>query len=331
MAFFHNGTMTGVPMTMGTFLNQGEAVCDAGQVIAAENLLKAVEAQIFKRPTPPLKSGLLIYRKLDAGAWARSTSFMTMDGSAEMRPIGGKANDLPMAIIGLDEKVSPVRDFGVAYGYDRKELIIATKLNIPLDGDKALMCMQAYETRVDELAAIGDKSLGIVGILSGGNGIPRESRSTTIDEGSSASDILKLLNDIETSVVDNTNETASPDTIALPLLAHNYIAQTLMNSAGGSKTIKQVFLENSPNIRQIIPWNRCKNAGSKVKDAANRHAMVCLKALDPLICRQQIPEAFTPTLPQQVGLSVVVNCVASIGSVEIIQPKAISIFEFPAS
>lgn len=330
MAFYGN-TVSGVPLHMDAFLNQGGVVCDAGQVLAASTALKSVEAQIFENPAPPLKSGLIVARKMDAGAWARTTAFRTMDGSARMKPVGGAAADLPRVAFGLDEKVSPVRDFGVAFSYTRKDLIIAAKEGIPLDTTEAMLCGKAYELQVDDCASVGYKELGIIGVLSEGNGIPRNNSSVVIAAGTSPEDILKFLADLETAVIDQSNETMAPNTIALPLKVHQYISHTLMNSSGGSKTIKTTFLENSGYIDQIIPWDRCKQAGSPVKGTTNKHLALCCRRLDPTILRQQIPEALTTLPPQMVGLDTVVNCVASIGSVEIIQPKAVAIFEFPSS
>ncbi len=325
MPQFYNHIVNGAPLDLGAFLG---AACDAGQVLAAAEALKSVEARLFERPVPPLKSSLLVFRKFDAGAWATHTSFMTLDKAAKMKRTGGLANDAERVVIGTSEKTSPVHEFGVAYGYGRKELAIAAKLGMALDDIKARVAMEAYETCVDELACYGDQGAGLTGLLSPGNGVPRINSTTAIDSSSTPLEIMRLLNDAASSVVLHTEERVTPDTLALPLKAYQYIFSTPFSTTD-SRSILTVFLTNNPYIRQVIPWNRLAAKGDPVKDKANRHLLLVMRRLDETICRQQIPEPFMMLDPQVAGTETVINCVASIGSVEIIQPKGICLYQFP--
>ena len=140
--------------------------------------------------------------------------------------------------------------------------------------------------------------------------------------------LLRLLNDAASSVVLHTEERVTPDTLALPLKAYQYIFSTPFSTTD-SRSILTVFLTNNPYIRQVIPWNRLAAKGDPVKDKANRHLLLVMRRLDETICRQQIPEPFMMLDPQVAGTETVINCVASIGSVEIIQPKGICLYQFP--
>lgn len=317
----------GEPLNMGRFLNSRGSACDEGQVLVANTALKAVENTIFERPYPPLKSAQLIFRKMDAGAWATSTAYHQMDGSAKMVAIGGLAGDLPEASAGMDEKVQPVREFGTAYGFGRKELIHAAKMGIPLDSLKARMCMRAYEELLDKLAAHGDLSLGIKGLLT--LGLPRDSIATGIDSGSTNASILAMLNDVASRVPDRTNEAARPNVLVLPIKQRDYLANTPYNTGGDARSILQVFLQNNEYITEVVAWTQLKAAGKTgVGTGGNDHVMAVMR-YDEMCLRQQIPEPFTPLEPQMHGTRTVVNCVASIGGVECPYPEENQIIDFP--
>ena len=330
MAEYIPHAVDGIPLVMAAWLNArntGAAACDAGQVLAASEALKSVEAQLFAQPEPPLKSAQIIPRKFDAGAWATSTSFFTVEGQAQMLPVADMGNDRPEASFGLNEDSSPVREFGNAYGYGRKELIYAAKLGVPLDAIKARLCMRAYELLVDQLAATGDSPLKLKGLLNN-TLIPRESSAVGIDSGSSNTDILRLLNEIAGRVPDRTDEVGMPDMLVLPLLQRDYIANTPFNSSSNGDSILQVFLKNNEYIKQVVSWKRLKAAGRTPKGGAANHVIYC-GSFDEMVLRQQIPEPLNTMGPQMQGSRTITNCYASIGSVEVIRPKELQLYEIP--
>jgi hypothetical protein len=324
------GTPINSPAAMAHFLNSRGSVCDDGQVLAASNALKSVEAAIYMRQFAPLKSEMLIPRKFDAGAWATRTAYTTMDGQAEMVPLAGLADDIPEAGFGTGEEDQPVHEFGVAYGFGRKEQIYAAKLGLTLDATKAMLCMQAYHTRLDKLAVYGDSSLNLKGLLSGGTSIPRDHSSVAIDASSSNAEILALLTEVAFAPEAATDENCIADTLVLPLKQFQYISRTVYADAGGTDTILEVFRKAAPHIKRVVPWNRFRAAGITPKGAsAANHVLGAWKTGDMTILRQQIPEPFLTLAPQMHGTRTIINCVASIGGVEVIQPKAIALVEIP--
>lgn len=297
------------------------AEADANQANAAARELLSVEQTLFKAPYPPLGSERVVPRKLDAGEWAAQTGYRTMDGGGKMTPISGAANDYPEVAVGTDQTLSPVREFGISYGYTRTEMLQAARLGMPLDATKAQVAQRAYEELVDEMAWTGDQKLGIKGLKSylGGSGIKTKSTAAALSTLTN-DQILTFLNDLFADVADATNDARSADTLVLPTKVRDFLTTRRMGDGDGTLTVMQFFMANSPYCKNVITWNRLKNGGDDFK-GTSQHVLLAGK-IDPMVLRQQIPQAFMMHEPEVQMTRTVVPCSARIGSVEVIEPKS---------
>lgn len=342
MAFYFNTyTEGGQALDMRAVLSQivrGAAAdgrgptVDDGQVLAAAEQLKAVEARLYEASAKPLKSELVIPRKFNAGQWAISTAYRTLTGSAKMVPTSGLGDGLPEAAAGIEEYSEPVHEFGNGYGYSNREMWQAAHMGIPLDDTKARLCMRAYEELVDLMAALGYADLKIHGLLNSpalDNGTRRQMSDITISPNTSNSQIVSFLHAIMGLIEDRTNEAEKPDCLVMPTKCRRYLASQPYSDQD-TRSILEVLVANSDFLRStddVISWNRFKSAGRQ-KAGTARHIIGAWRR-DELVLRQQIPLAFTPEEPITKGRRVITNCVALIGGVEVIQPDAIQLMEIP--
>ena len=336
MALYYGKYMDGgVPGDVGAFLRG--AACDAGQVLAASEQLKAVEAQLYQASKKPLKSEQLIFRKLNAGEWATSTAYRTLTGAADFKPTAGLADNLPEAEIGINETSQPVHEFGNAYGFTMREMVIAAKLGLSLDATKAMICMRAYEEKVDKLAVDGDLSLGLNGLTTIAEiNANRKASSIGIGPNSTPAQILQLLTNCLSIIVARTEEAEEPDCLVMPTKQRDYIANTVFGTSGPERSILEVLVQNSTYLSSaadVFSWNRFKNKGATVQDAdagtTSTNHLIGAWRRDELVLRQQIPKVFTPEEPVVQGRRWVTNCCALIGGVEAINPDAVQLYEVP--
>lgn len=297
------------------------AECDANQALAAARELTSVEQTLFTAPYPPLGSERVVPRYFGAGEWAAATGYRTMDKGGKMTPISGAASDFPEVAIGTDLTLSPVREFGISYGYTRVELLQAAKQGIPLDATKATVAQRAYEELVDEMAWSGDQKLGLKGLKSylGGDGIKTKSTAAALSTLTN-DQILTFLNDLFADVADATNDARSADTLILPTKVRDFLTTRRMGAGDGTLTVLQFFLANSPYCKNVVTWNRLKNGGDNFK-GTNQHVALAGN-ISPQVLRQQIPQAFMVHEPEMQMTRTVVPCSARIGSVELIEPKS---------
>lgn len=294
---------------------------DAAQALAGAKELTSVEQTLFKSPYPPLGSEKVVPRKFDAGAWAAETGYRTMNEGGKMTPVSGASTDFPEVAVGTDLTYAPVRNFGISYGYDRVELLQASHMGIPLDSAKAQVCQRAYEELVDELAWTGDQKLGVKGLKSylGSSGIKTKSTAAALSTLTN-DQILAVLNDLFAGVADATNDARAADTLILPTKVRDYLSTRRIGAGDGTLTLLQAFLANSPYCKAVVTWNRLKNGGDDFKGTLQHVALA--GKIDPMVLRQQIPEAFMTHEPQRQMTRLVVPCTARIGSVEVIEPKS---------
>lgn len=328
----------GTPVSLAQFFQRNKASCDEGQLLAASEQLKSVSEQLYQASKKPLMSEQLIFRKMDAGRWATRTAYRTMTGAATLVPTAGLAGNLPEAALGIDETDQPVVEFGNAYSFTIRELIIAAKLGIPLDATKAMICMRAYEEKVDKLSVDGDPSLNLMGLLT----IPainanRKASSIEIGPNSSPAQIVQLLTGTLSMIVTRTNEAERPDCLVLPTKQREYIANTTFNSSGSERSILEVVVKNSQYLRSeddVFSWERLSGKGAQVAaddgTLSNNHVIGAWRR-DELVLRQQIPQPLEPEEPVMQARRWVTNNCALIGGVESITPAAVQLVEVPNS
>ena len=269
---------------------------DAAQSMFIERQLEYVEAEILRQPYPDLLARQLVPVSHRANAGAETISYRTYDRVGVAQRIKSYADNIVRADVSAKEDRVPIHGYGIGYGYSNQEMRAAAFAGTPLDSEKALAARQGFELRVDMIGASGNGE-GLYGLLNLPNAnvytVPADGTgSSALWTAKSAALILRDMNGLSGKSISLTNGIERPDTLVLPLDQYTLIATTPWATTASDTTILEFFLKNSPWVKSVIPWYRCKAAGSGSTDR-----MVAYRR-DPSKLRLEIPMEYQLNQPQ---------------------------------
>ncbi len=299
-----------------------------GRHDSAENLhfareLEQVRAKSSDIKYAELKGRMLVPVDNSVDTGAENITYNQYDKFGVAKIIANYATDFPRANVKGTQFTQAIKGIGSSYGYSIQEIRAAAFANKPLEQRLADAARKMIEDKIDSIAAVGDSANGLQGLLAvtnaqtytvpnGGGGTPDFASKTPLE-------ILKDLNGITHSIVVNTLEVEKPDTIILPLAQFADVSTRPMFSTGGSDvTVLKYFLQNTPYIKQVVPWNKAAGAG-----VASADRMVCYRK-DPDALVLVIPQEFEQFPPEQKGMLVKTACHARCGGLQVFYPLSIA-------
>lgn len=291
---------------------------DAAESMFFDRQLEFIKTQVYPVLYPELKARQLLPVN-SVGDGVDTITYREEDGFGLAALITDYADDLPYADVKGTEVSQKVRDLGVAFRYSVKELRSAARLGIDLPGKKAMMARRATELKLDAIASSGDTVGGLTGIL---NSSAISAASVANPGGGTtwatktADQILTDLNEPVATIRDATNGVHGGNlTFVVPEAQYTILAQKRIPDMNNT-TILDFFLRNSPFVREVIPWYRCKTAG-----AASADRMLVYER-NPDVVTLEIPSEFEIMEPQARGMSFVVPCRLVTAGCLIYRPKA---------
>ncbi len=294
---------------------------DAAENVFIERKLEYVKSKVYEQPYPEFLGRQLVPVSHEVPAGAETIKYDIFDKVGMAQRIRSYSDNLPRADVKVREERSPVHGYGIAYGYSNRELRASLMANVNLDAKKANAARFGFELAVDVIAA-GGNSEGLLGLLT----LPNANAYTVPADGTGASalwtaktpdQIIRDLNGVSNKSVGLTNGIEMPDTLLLPIDQYNYVASTPRASVSDT-TILKFFLGASPFVKTVIPWFRCKGAGSGGTDR-----MVAYKR-SPDKLTFEIPMEFTQQPPQLRNLAVDVPCEGEVGGVIAPYPMSVT-------
>ncbi len=294
---------------------------DAAENAFIERKLEYVKAKVYEQPYPDLLGRQMVPVSHEVPAGAETIKYDIFDKVGLAQRIRSYSDNLPRANVKVREERSPVHGYGIAYGYSNRELRASILANVNLDAREASAARFGFELAVDVVAAFGN-SEGLLGLLT----LPNANIYTVPADGTGPSShlltktpdqIIRDLNGVSNKSVGLTNGIEMPDTLALPIDQYNYIAST-PRSANSDTTILKFFLGANPFVKTVIPWYRCKGAGSGGTDR-----MLAYKR-SPDKMTLEIPMEFTQQPPQLRNLAVDVPCEGEVGGVICPYPMSVT-------
>lgn len=295
---------------------------DANESVFFLRELDFIKSKSYDVQYPELKARSLIPVSFEAGPGAESITYEQYDQVGMAKIIASYADDLPRADVKGKEFTSRIRSLADSYGYNLQEIRNAKMAGKPLEQKKANAAKRAMEQLVDKIAAVGDADHGLLGLVNH----PNISTTTFAADGTGASilwstktpvQILRDLNKAANFIVENTKEVEQPNTMIMPVEKYNFIKSTMIGD-NADKSILKAFLENNDYIKEVIPWNKLKNAGVG-------------GVIDRLIAYDKNPEKLTLEIPQDFeqldveprGLEFITACHARCGGVIIYYPLSV--------
>jgi hypothetical protein len=207
-----------------------------------------------------------------------------------------------------------------------QELRAAQMANVALEQRRAAAVRRAYEEKVEQVALFGESSVSLAGFFN----------NSTVDvlaadkwftgataTGTTAQDMLALLNQGVTAIINGSNMKEQPDTILMAWEDYNVVSTT-RNSDSSDVTVLEYFLRTNPFIRNVEPINQLDADKSEL----TKNRMVIYKR-DPGKVQLHIPQPLELFPPQQRGLEFIVPAHARVGGVALYYPKSVIYVQAP--
>jgi hypothetical protein len=192
-----------------------------------------------------------------------------------------------------------------------------------LEQRRANAVRRAYEEKVQEIAYFGDSASGMKGFFNNDQ-VDKLVPDKWFDTGAVTTDeMLALLNEVPTRLVQNSNMKEMPNTMLVPYNVYRIISTT-PRSTTSDTTVMEFFLRTNPMISAIEPINELeasKSGGALSKD----RVVVYDRSPDKLQLHIPQPLEFLPPLRQALEFTVAAH--ARIGGLSLYYPKSAMVLE----
>jgi hypothetical protein len=189
--------------------------------------------------------------------------------------------------------------------------------NIALEQRRAADVRRAYEEKVEDVAMFGESSVGLAGFFNNSTVDVVAADKWFTDSGTTAQEMLELLNYGVSAIINASQMKETPDTILMAYEDYNKVSTT-RNSDSSDVTVLEYFLRTNPYIRNVEPINQLDAS----KGALNTNRMVVYKR-DPEKLQLHIPQPLELFPPQQRGLEFIVPAHARVGGLALYYPKSV--------
>jgi len=258
---------------------------EVGLFLARE--LETILARTFEVEYADIKYSMVIPVSSEVGNGADSYTYRVFDKQGSMKVIGDKAKDLPRADVLRKEITHPVRSVGSSFAYTVQETRAAAMVpGMNLEQRRANAVRRAYEEKMQEIAYFGDAPSGMKGFFNNNqvDKIVPDHWFDTVDV--TTDEMLQLLNETPTRLVQNSNMKEMPNTMLVPYDVYRIISTT-PRSTTSDTTVMEFFLRTNPMITAIEPINELeasKSGGFLTKDR--------------IICYDRSPDKLQMHIPQ---------------------------------
>ena len=286
--------------------------------------LETILARAFEVEYADIKYSTVIPVSSEVGTGADSFTYRVFDKQGSMKVIGDKAQDLPRADVLRKEVTHPVRSLGASFAYTVQETRAAAMVpGMNLEQRRANAVRRAYEEKVQEIAYFGDAPSGMKGFFNN-NQVDKLVPDHWFDTADITTDeMLQLLNEPATRIVQNSNMKEMPNTMLVPYNAYRIISTT-PRSATSDTTVMEFFLRTNPMITAIEPINELE--ASKSGGALSKDRIITYdRSPDKLQLHVPQPLEFLPPLRQSLEFSVAAH--ARIGGLALYYPKSAIVLE----
>ena len=295
---------------------------EVGIFLARE--LETILARSFEVEYADIKYSSLIPISTEVGTGADSYTYRVFDKQGSMKVIQDKAQDLPRADVLRKEVTNPVRSLGASFGYTIQETRAASMVpGMNLEQRRANAVRRAYEEKVQDIAFFGDAPSGMKGFFNSDQIDTIVPNKWFTDSGTTTDEMLTLLNEPATRLVNGSNMKEQPNTMLMPYEVYRIISTTPRSSTSDT-TVMEFFLRTNPFITAIEPINELdpdKSGGNLDKDTI----VVYDRSPDKLQLHIPQPLEFLPPVRQALEFTVASH--ARIGGTAIYYPKSVIVMK----
>ena len=295
---------------------------DVGLFLARE--LETVLSRVFEVSYADIKYSLLFPISNEVGNGQDSYTYRVFDKQGSMKIIGDRAQDLPRADVLRKEVTQPVRSIGGSFAYTVQETRAAALVpGMNLEQRRANAVRRAYEEKMQQIAYFGETASNMKGFFNN-NQVDKIVPDKWFDSSTITTDeMLELLNEVPTRLVQNSNMKEMPDTMLVPYNVYRIIS-TRPRSTQSDTTVMEFFLRTNPMITSIEPINELeatKSSGYLGKDRC------IVYRRDPDKLQLHIPQPLEFFPPERRGLEYSVAAHARVGGLSLYYPKSAMVME----
>ncbi|MCA9508970.1 MAG: DUF2184 domain-containing protein [Myxococcales bacterium] len=281
------------------------------QTVFLKEQLNHVLNLAFGETFPALKARNFIPVNRSIPQAAETVSARIWDTYGEAKVLSPNADDFPSVSVGQREAFAPIKSLGCFFEYSLLELRRSQLAGTGLDAKLATAARQTIESKIDKLAVNGDGRVGIKGLCNH-DGIAKHNLAKWFDDKGKAlrpsEQMLADVNQLVSSIAEDTNNVLLPDTLLLPVKHFAFLAQTPY-SPHSQVTILNYLLSNNPYIKNVDSWVHLRDK-------------CILYPRTPQALEMYIPLEFEMLEPQAVGMNIRIHCHARFGGVQVYTPKA---------
>jgi hypothetical protein len=295
---------------------------EVGLFLARE--LETILARAFEVEYADIKYSSVIPVSSEVGNGADSFTYRVFDKQGSMKVIGDKAKDLPRADVLRKEVTHPVRSLGSSFAYTVQETRAAAMVpGMNLEQRRANAVRRAYEEKVQEIAYFGDSPSGMKGFFNN-NQVDKLVPDHWFDTADITTDeMLQLLNEPATRIVQNSNMKEMPNTMLVPYNVYRIISTT-PRSTTSDTTVMEFFLRTNPMITAIEPINELE--AGKSGGALSKDRVICYdRSPDKLQLHLPQPLEFFPPVRNELEFTVAAH--ARVGGLALYYPKSAIVLE----
>jgi hypothetical protein len=279
-----------------------------------------IEPTIYEVKYRDLKYAECIPVSSEAGPWADSITYETLDSRAKAEFVAAGAGTMPLADISMTRSSSLVQHGALGYKYSLQELRVAQHLNRDLDTRRAAAVRRGVEELAQRTALLGSVPHGLPGFLNNA-AIPQASAATGTWSGATADQIINDVNDLLESIWTTSAEVEIPDTLLVPPEQFAILARRLVG-AEHNRTLLEVLMKQNIYFAETGMDLQIKSlAELRLIGSGTTDRMVAYrKSPDVLTFHFPMPLQFVA--PQPVLLDVIVPGEFRLGGTEVRYPIA---------
>lgn len=287
---------------------------DANETVFFARQLEYVKARTYDVLYAELSAFRLFPISTEAGPGAKSITYRSFDSVGKAKIIAGHANDLPRVDVTAKEFPSPVRSIGASYGWSLQDIRSAMMAGVSLEARKAMAAVKAHNQEINRIAWFGDEEYGLPG-LQGNSDITPSAALNGGWAGASADDMVEDVNEILTSIIENTSGVESANTVAMPPARFANLATARLSNT--NVTALGFLRENWPGVTfttavELTEWDNGDDALLAFRRDEQKLSL-------------EMPQAYEELPVQQKGLEFEVPTHSRCGGLIVYYPKSVAI------
>ena len=272
-----------------------------------------IETEVLRKPYPEIKYPRMIPVDTSANPFALSVTHFTQDMTGRAKFVNGKGDDIPLVNVTGSKFEQTVNMAGVGYSFSLEEIGAAQMMGTNLSADGADAARLAYEQFVDEVAFLGDATIGVDGFYNM-TGITSVGAGATF-AASTPDVIADIINTALTAINTGSKGIEVANTIVLPLKTsgtmHKRLTDTSMTVIDYIRAANVYTSTTGQPLAIEFDWRL---------DAMNK--MVVYRR-DPQVVKMHMPMPLRFIPPQAVNLEIKVLGMFRFAPVNIRRPGAV--------